>query len=115
MLFFHEATNLFVGDNGPNNSKHLSLESVKLPTLEEITADHHAGGAIGAVKIGGLGLNALEVSFKIKGYDPQIMSQFGLGNRGRLPFTIYGAVRDKKAGRLVELKAVLEGRLTPRR
>ena len=111
MLYIHEATNLFVGDDGPNNSKHLMLDSVKLPTLEEITTDHHAGGAIGAIKIGGLGLQALEVSFKLKGHDPQTLSQFGLGSRNRLPFTCYGAVRDKKVGRMVEMKAIMQGRL----
>ena len=102
---------LFVGDDGNDNSKHLNIESVKLPTLEEASQEHNAGGAIGAITIGSLGLKALEVSFKVKGFDPQIMSQFGLGGSNSLPYTCYGAIRDKKGGGLIELKVVMRGRL----
>lgn len=111
LLYVQEAFNLFVGDDGPNNSKHLNLTSLKLPTLEEKSQDHFAGGAIGEVAIGGLGLSKLEVSFKIAGHDPQIMSQFGLGTRWNMPYTIYGLVRDKTGGAPVELKSVIQGRL----
>lgn len=110
-LLIQEAVNLFVGDDGQNNSKHLTLSTIKLPTLEEKSQAHFAGGAIGEINIGGLGLNALECTFGIKGYDPQIMSQFGLGQRRNLNYTIYGAVRDLQGNRPVELKAVIQGRL----
>lgn len=110
-LYIQEAFTLFVGDDGNDNSKHLNLESIKLPTLEENSATHFAGGAIGEILIGNLGLKALDVTFKVKGYDPQIMRQFGLGGANSLPFTCYGAVRDKKGGGLIELKSVMRGRL----
>lgn len=110
-LFIQEATNLFVGDDGPDNSKHLTLDTLKLPTFEEKSQSHHAGGAIGEITIGNLGLNALECTFGVKGYDPQIMSQFGLGLRRSLPFTVYGAIRDLQGGGVVELKCIMQGRL----
>lgn len=110
-LFIQEAVNLFVGDSGPDNSKHLTLESIKLPSLEEVTQSYTPGGSIGEIKVSGFGLKALESTFKVKGYDPQIMSQFGMNSRGRMPFTVYGAIRDKKGNGYVELKAVMEGRL----
>ncbi|WNV10088.1 phage major tail tube protein [Tardiphaga sp. 709] len=110
-LHIQEAVTLFVGDDGPNNSKHLNLSSIKLPTLEEKSQTHFGGGAIGEITIGGLGLSALEVTFGIKGYDPQIMSQFGLGVRRSLNYTMYGAVRDIKGNAPVELKAVIQGRM----
>src|SRR3954469_8749499 len=103
--------NLWVSDDGPNNSKHLTLDGMKLPTLEEISEAYHAGGAIGEIDVGGLGLKKLEITFKIKGYDPQIMSQFGLGSRGRMPYTAYGLIRDKKSNAAIELKAVAWARL----
>lgn len=112
MLIIHEAGNLFVGDDAPNNGKHLNLQTIKLPTLEEKTVDHFAGGAIGEISIGGMGLSKLESTFKVAGYDPQIMSQFGLGSYESLPFTYYGALRDKQGGRLIELKVIMFGRLT---
>lgn len=111
MLIINEAFNLFVGDDGPNNSKHLNIQGLQLPTLEEKTADHLPGGAIGEIGIGGLGLSKLECTFKLAGYDPQVMSQFGLGSRQGLPYTFYGAMRDKQGGRVIEVKSVMQGRL----
>lgn len=110
-LFIQESTNLFAGDDGPNNSKHLILTSSKLPALEEVSAQHHAGGAIFEVEIGGLGIKALEYTFKIAGHDPGLMSQFGLGSRRARPYTQYGAIRNKATGGLVELKSIVWGRL----
>lgn len=112
MLVIQEAMTLFVGDDGPNNGKHLNLTSIKLPTLEEKSTDHFAGGAIGEISISGLGLSKLESTFKISGYDPQSMSQFGLGSKQQLPFTVYGALRDKQGGNLIELKCIMRGRMT---
>ena len=111
-LFILEAANLFVGDDGPNNSKHLSLQKVKIPALEEVTAQHHAGGAVGEIEIGGLGVKALTCSFDIVGVDPQVLSQFGLGSKAQVPYTVYGMMRDKNGGRAVELKAIMQARLT---
>lgn len=110
-LIIQEAVNLFVGDDGPGNGKHLNLVSIKLPSLEERSQDHFAGGAIGEISIGGLGLNKLESTFKIVGFDPQVMSAFGLNARQSLPFTCYGGLRDKQGGRLIEIKAIMQGRL----
>jgi hypothetical protein len=110
-LWIQESCNLFVGDDGPDNSKHLSLESIKLPTLEEISQEHHAGGAIGQIKVGGLGLKPLECTFKLKGWDPQTLSQFGLGKKNQLPFTVYGLIRNKNGNAALECKAIIRARL----
>ena len=111
--YIFEGVNMFVGDDGNDNSKHLTLDSVKLPDLEENSQEHQGGGAIGAIMVGGLGLKALEIGFKAKGFDPQIKSQFGLGtgNKRRIQYTIYGGYRDLQGGRPIELKCVAEGRL----
>ncbi len=111
-LYVQEAANLFVGDRGPDNSKHLVLENHKLPDLEEITQDHHAGGAIAAIDVGGLGIKALTSTFKLKGHDPQTLSQFGIGGRTAFPFTSYGLIRNKNGGAAIQSKAVMWGRLT---
>jgi P2 family phage contractile tail tube protein len=111
-LYIQQGLNLFVGDNGPDNSKHLNLENVKLPDLEDTTQSFHPGGAIGQIEVGGMGLKALEVTFKLTGWDPQAMSQFGVGARVQTPYTIYGLVRDKLGNTPMEVKAVLRGRMT---
>lgn len=110
-LLILEATNLFVGDDGPNNSKHLVLSSLKLPTFEEKSQMHFAGGAIGEISVGGLGLSALECTFGLSGYDLQTMSQFGLGTRRHQAYTAYGALRDLQGNKPIEMKAVLQARM----
>lgn len=111
-IYIRELMNIFAGDTGEDRSKHLTLESLKLPGLEEATAEHKPGGGIGSIEIGSLGLKALTVSFKLKGSDPQTMSLFGINGRVAMPYTIYGVVRDKQTGAAIELKAVVYGRLT---
>ena len=111
-LFIQEGLNLFLGDDGPNNSKHQNIEDVKLPELEELTQNFHPGGAIGQVEVGGMGLKALEFTFKIKGWDPQVLSQFGVGSKNMLPYTFYGMVRDKNGNLPLEVKAIVRGRMT---
>jgi P2 family phage contractile tail tube protein len=111
-LFIQEGTNLYVGDDAPNSNKRNNIASIKLPTLEEISSVHHAGGAIGAIAVGGLGLSPLEATFKLAGYDPQVQSQFGRRDRGSIPFTSYGLIREKGiSNRAIEVKAIMWGRL----
>lgn len=110
-LFIPGAFNLFAGDDGPNNSKHVSISSVSLPKLMEKTAEHHAGGAIGAIEIGGLGLGALEIGFELAGADPQTMAMFGVGSRATQPYTAYCEIRDKNGNKPLEVKATAWGRM----
>ncbi|PPQ37068.1 phage contractile tail tube protein, P2 family [Rhodoblastus acidophilus] len=107
-----ERANIFPGDSGNDRSKHLSLQSLKLPALEEKTAQHQPGGGIGEIEIGGLGLNAFSVTFKLLGSDPQTMGLFGIGGRNQVPYTIYGIARDKAGNGAVEIKAIAWGRMT---
>lgn len=105
-----QASNLFVGDHDPSASNHLVLEEIKLPSLEENMQDHHPGGAPVGVEFG-VGIKKLEPTFKTKGYQPHIITQFGLGTPVRRTFTVYSAYQDKKSGRFIECKAIIEGRL----
>ncbi|OCC05272.1 phage tail protein [Labrys sp. WJW] len=110
-LIIQEAANIFLGDDSPDNSKHRSLQSAKLPTLEELTQQHHGGGAIGAVEVGGLGLKELDSTFKLAGWDPQAMSMFGVGG-GRQNFTIRGLLRNKDlTNKAITVRAILNARL----
>lgn len=109
-LYILEAANLFCGDHDPSKSKHLTLEEIKLPTLQAMYADHHPGGGLVQVEVE-VGVEKLEATFKLKGFDPDLLGQFGLGSSGRKTYTVYGAVRDKRSGRAIEVKAILEARL----
>ena len=110
-IYIPEAFNIFVGTDA-NASKHLQVTEITLPVLEEKTAEHHAGGSIGALEIGGLGLNALTQGFNLSGYDAPTMSQFGVLGAAIPAFTTYGVIRDTQGNAPIELKAVVWGRLT---
>jgi len=110
-VYICEAANIFVGDAGPNNDKSLILQSVKLPDLEENTVAFHPGGSYGALEIGGLGLKELMVEFKTVGCDPQTLANFGVFGVASTNYTIYGAFRSKQDNSLVQLKAMITGRM----
>jgi uncharacterized protein len=111
-IYIPEALNIFVTDQGPDNSKHLTISDVTLPVLKEKTMEHHPGGAIGSIQIGGLGIEPLDLGFKLVGVDPQSLAQFGIGAAGaRVPYTVYGAVRDKQTGKAIALQCMCLGRM----
>lgn len=110
-IFIMEGANLFCGSHDPENSKHLTLEELKLPDLQEVLVDHQPGGGKVGVEFA-VGMEKLEPTFKLKGWDIPLLRQFGLGTTGRNRFTAYGVIRDKRSGRAIEAKAVMEGRLS---
>lgn len=110
-LYIMEAANLFAGAEDASGSKHLTLRDLKLPTMEEKTAEHHPGGSKFAVQISGLGFNPLAATFRLVGFDPKMLALFGLGSQLRRRYTALGVIRDKIGGRAVQSKAILEGRL----
>jgi P2 family phage contractile tail tube protein len=109
-LLVMEAANLFCGDHDPTASKHLTLSELQLPMLQEMFADHHAGGSRVKIEIP-VGIEKLEPTFKLVGWDPDLLSQFGLGTAATKNFTAYGSLRDKKTGTAVGAKAIIEGRI----
>jgi len=110
-IYIMEAANLFVGDHDPKNSKFLTLEELKLPDLQETLVDHTPGGGKVGVEFA-VGVQKLEPTFKLKGWDAPLLRDFGLGTTKRKVFTAYGVVRDKKTGDALEAKAIIEGRLS---
>ena len=109
-IYVLEAVNLFCGDHDPQASKHLTITELKLPDLQAIYADHHPGGARVAIEVE-LGVQKLEPTFKLAGFDPDLLSQFGLGSRMKNIYTAYGHIRDKRTGKDIEAKAIIEARL----
>ncbi|WP_315773007.1 MULTISPECIES: phage major tail tube protein [unclassified Bradyrhizobium] len=109
-VYVQTAANLFCGDDDPTKSKHLTLEEMRLPSLEENYGEHTPGGALIGVEFS-LGIKKLEAGFKLKGFDPDLLSQFGLGSKQRNVYTSYGVIVDKRTGRAIESKAIIEARL----
>jgi P2 family phage contractile tail tube protein len=109
-IYIMEAANLFCGDDDPTASKHLTLAEMKLPTLQEMYQDHHAGGSRVKIEVA-VGIEKLESTFKLNGWDPELLTKFGLGSATPRRFTAYGMIRDKRTGAAIESKAIIEGRL----
>lgn len=108
-LILQEAATLAAGDVGPDNIKWQQLESIQLPDLEEMSESHQGGGSVGEVEWGNLGIKALAPTFKLKGWDPQVMALFGA--RTRTPWTVRGALRNKQTQVAIGVRAILYARL----
>jgi hypothetical protein len=109
-IYLMEAANLFCGDDDPTGSKHLTLSELQLPNLQENFQDYQPGGSRVGIEVA-VGIQKLEAGFKLAGWDPDLLAQFGLGASARKKFTAYGVIRNKRSGEAIEAKAVLEGRL----
>ena len=90
----------------------LTLDSLKVPELQEKTASHMPGGGVLGLEVGMNFIEALSPTFKLSGFDPQTLTLFGLGTPHRHVYTGYGVVRDKKTGRALEAKTIIEARMT---
>ncbi len=109
-VYMMEAVNLFAGDHNPESSKHLTITELKLPDLQEMFADHHPGGGLVATEFA-VGVEKLEPTFNLAGFDPELLTEFGLNTRYRNRFTAYGVIRDQRTGKALEAKAIIEARL----
>lgn len=109
-IYVMEAANLFCGSHDPSASKHLTLSELKLPDLQENYTEHHPGGSRVGIEIN-TGIQKLESTFKLTGFDPQVLAQFGLGTKQSKFYTAYGVILDKSTGENHELKAVFQARL----
>ena len=106
-----DAANLFVGDDDPTNSLFLILKNVKLPSLEEVTKEHMGGGAVAGIELGMRAIQPLKFPFQLEGFNPEQISRFMPGS-GRIKYTMRGNIRDIRDHTDLEVKAVIEGRMT---
>jgi uncharacterized protein len=109
-IYIMSAVNLFCDATDPTKSKHLTIQELKLPALQADYQSHKAGGALVEIEIE-VGVQKLESTFKLAGWDPDLLTQFGLGSRIKHTYTAYGLIIDRRTGREIEAKAILEARL----
>lgn len=110
-IYMLEAVNLFMGDHDPGASNHLELEELKLPEPSIKASEHTPGGGVMTVDFSMNVLEKLEPTFKLRGFNPDRLKQFGLNTPYRHIFTAYGVIRDKRSGRATEAKAVIEAKI----
>lgn len=109
-IYVMTAVNLFCGDDDPTKSKALTIAELKLPSLEEEYADHKPGGARVGIEIP-LGIQKLAATFRLDGFDPDLLGKFGLNSKVRHVFTAYGNISDRRSGRDISARAIIEARL----
>jgi phage tail tube protein FII len=109
-IYHMDAANLFVGDDDPTNSLYLSLMNVKLPTLEEVTKEHSGGGAIASIELGMRVMKALTMTFKLVGMDPKVHNRFMPASP--IKYTMRGNMRDIREQKDIEVKAIIQGRMS---
>lgn len=113
-IYTMESANLICGDSGSNSSPgistHLTLQELKLPTMEEAYVDHTPGGAPIGIEIP-THMNKLEATFNLAGWDPKIMAYIGQPDPKYQKFTAYGLIRDRRSSKALQAMAIMEGRL----
>jgi phage tail tube protein FII len=103
-----EAANIFCGAGGDPN--HLRLTNVKLPGYEEVYIDHKPGGAPIGIEVDVL-VNKLQCDFTLAGWTPKVDALIGSWQNGTNQFMIFGALRDRLTGDVLQAQATITGRL----
>jgi P2 family phage contractile tail tube protein len=109
-ILMMEAANIFVGDDNPNASNHMSIQTLKLPNLEESYVEHNAGGAAVGMEFE-THMNKLEATFNLAGWTPDVMTKIGRWSVEVQRFTARGAIRDRRSGKVSTALARMWGRL----
>ena len=91
-----EAANIYAGDHDPSASNHVSLQTLKLPAIEQNYVDHAPGGSPMAIEIS-THINRLEATFNLAGWTPHVMVLLRRG-KAHARFTVRGVIRDRKTG-----------------
>lgn len=111
-----EQVNLFLGNHDPEDSNHVKLQSLGLPTLEKILVSHLGGGAGGEVEYSMNAFRPMQPTFKLAGYSKASYRLMAVGTNESQDFTAYGILRNKVTGVKHQAKAVFNGivsRLAP--
>jgi P2 family phage contractile tail tube protein len=109
-IYTMEAANIFVGDDNPNASNHMTIQTLKLPSLEENYVEHNAGGASVGMEFE-THMNKLEATFNLAGWTPDVMTKIGRWSAEVQRFTARGAIRDRRTGKVSSALARMWGRL----
>lgn len=113
-VYVMESANIICGDtrgtSAPGISTHLTLQELKLPTMEENYVDHAPGGAPIAIEVP-THMNKLESTFNLAGWDPALMTYIGQNDPMYQRFTAYGLIRDRRTSKALQATAIIEGRL----
>jgi uncharacterized protein len=107
-LYLLEAVDVRRADQ-PDSSRALTVSKLALPAIKFMTAEHKPGGGVGAVSFVLPQIEAVEPKFELKGFDADILANIGLLDGTQNKWVFAGAVREKRTGRVLPARAVIEG------
>ncbi|MBK1868248.1 phage major tail tube protein [Taklimakanibacter albus] len=86
------------------------MESVKLPDLKQVFEDWRGGGMPGAVEVE-LGIEKMQIEFKIGGVDRNLLKMWGLQQGAIKPFQILGHAVAEDSDESLGVSAYVRGKL----
>jgi P2 family phage contractile tail tube protein len=112
-LLTMEAANIFCGVEAPSDptqSNHLRLTDIKLPGMDEQYVDHRGAGAPVAIEIDTV-FARLECTFTLAGWSTDVAALIGQWGSAANQFWVFGALRDRVTGNVLQGQAKIYGRL----
>jgi len=98
--------NLFVDGRGYAGN----VDEYNPPDLTLVTEDHRAGGMDAPIRLD-MGMEALEASFVLSDYDPDVLALFGVAEGNSVPFTARGAL-ESYDGTVTAVVHNMQGKIT---
>lgn len=92
----------------PDTSRAVTIDKLTIPPIKFIKSGHNPGGGVMEVDFTQPRIEKLEPAFSVKGVDREIFTGMGLTDK----WTFAGAYRDKKTGRSIPGRAIIEGALS---
>lgn len=105
-----DSANLFTGDDKPNQSEYLRIESIKFPVLEEVAQEFKPGGGVMAIDLGMKNIKPLTLGFKLFGLQPSNLNRFVKDEKDH--YTIRGNLFDVHKQEDLPVVCVVFGRMT---
>lgn len=105
-----DTANLFCGDDQPENSQHLVINTIKIPNLEVMTKAWIPGGGVMAIEVGQKRINAPMLGFNLAGINPDVSPRFM--QQRRVNYTVRGNLFDVQSQQDIPLVAVVSGKMT---
>ncbi|OSM01654.1 phage major tail tube protein [Magnetofaba australis] len=96
--------NLFVDGHGHAGN----VVEITLPKLALKTEEHRAGGMDAPIAID-MGMEKMETSFTLSGYNKEVLKLFGLAPGNAKPITIRGALKSEDSDAVVAVVVQLNG------
>lgn len=107
-IYVFEAVDVRRADE-PDTSRARTINRLALPGIVRKKIEFTPGGGIGTVNHTLPMIDAPQPKFSVKGLDLDVLTRFGFAAGAHDKWLFSGAVRDKRAGKVLPFRALIEG------